>query len=374
MGKLNVQSDRHANNHPFIIWTLRRAGGTNLGQALFSSSNYSGVEHEPFNEDRIFGHVTKAWNKSKNRADLYDSVDKILSNKPLIKHCLEIMPEPVNIALMELSIKHGYKHLFLYREKPTDRLLSLNYAQQTNVWGKKQKKLRPVDKKVFSNPIPVDRLVDHEYSCRKKLRLIYKKLIELGEQPLAVSFEQLYLFRFEYARNLVQEVYQELGVSLEQLTDDVLFKMLKGGAQGTKDDYLKFPLSEELIKATQNFSKFNLHKPVAFTFKRINKSSQVCLFETWRVLPSLKQGYGMVSGLLLLNTEGLTSANLKLVVNDEVISIDSGLSSKKTVRKDTDVEVVENCRFLSKPFLLNKSLVYFKLNGSEIAVGELSHK
>jgi hypothetical protein len=82
----------------------------------------------------------------------------------------------------------------------------------------------------------------------------------------------------------------------------------------------------------------------------------------------------MVSGLLLLNTEGLTSANLKLVVNDEVISIDSGLSSKKTVRKDTDVEVVENCRFLSKPFLLNKSLVYFKLNGSEIAVGELSHK
>ena len=40
---------------PFIIWTLRRTGGTILAAHI-------GVKHhEPFNKDRIFGDVSKAW-------------------------------------------------------------------------------------------------------------------------------------------------------------------------------------------------------------------------------------------------------------------------------------------------------------------------
>ena len=46
---------------PFIIWTLRRTGGTNLATRLMALSQYPKLEHEPFNPDRVHGHVTRNW-------------------------------------------------------------------------------------------------------------------------------------------------------------------------------------------------------------------------------------------------------------------------------------------------------------------------
>ena len=43
----------------FIIWTVRRTGGTRFTTKLTDMSIYPVAEHEPFNIDRMFGKITK---------------------------------------------------------------------------------------------------------------------------------------------------------------------------------------------------------------------------------------------------------------------------------------------------------------------------
>ncbi len=48
-----------SNVRPFIIWTLQRTGGTNLTVRLVELSGLESFPHEPFNIERIHGHITK---------------------------------------------------------------------------------------------------------------------------------------------------------------------------------------------------------------------------------------------------------------------------------------------------------------------------
>ena len=124
------------NSFPFIIWTFRRTGGTNTSSRLFEFSDFKVHQHEPFNADREYNWILIHWKKHKDKQHLYSQLEKILSKKILMKHCVEMVPDVFNTAIAELSNKYGYKHLFLYREDPVDRLLSLKYAQE-NIWLKR---------------------------------------------------------------------------------------------------------------------------------------------------------------------------------------------------------------------------------------------
>ncbi len=63
---------------PFIIWTFRRSGGTNLGDALFHASSFQSVQHEPFNTDRVFKHVINDWNENISISALKENISEIL--------------------------------------------------------------------------------------------------------------------------------------------------------------------------------------------------------------------------------------------------------------------------------------------------------
>ena len=245
---------------PIIIWTLRRTGGTNLANAMFQLAGYKAIEHEPFNTDRSFGHILLEYNENKDLERLYENINDVVKNGYSIKHCIELMPEEFNIALMELCVRYGYRHVFLYREEAADRLLSLNYAQKTGIWGRDQRDQCEIDESVFQDPIDTNGLLGHEVTCQKELRSIYETLVDLNQTPLAVSFESLYKSDFDYSKRLVTDLFLELELDSAALTEDLFKKILKKGAQGTKSDYLKFPGSENFIKAAEEMERFSLHR------------------------------------------------------------------------------------------------------------------
>jgi len=251
----NAQQDER----PFIIWTLRRAGGTNLSRALFQLSRFSGIEHEPFNIDRIHGKIHLEWRDQKNRQHAARAIEAVLSGQPLIKHCLEIIPPVINEILAKTGTSLGYRHLFLYREFSTDRLLSLNYAQRTGVWGAKQKNEIKIDESIFEEVIDSARVLTHEGHCRGEMRRIHGILGELGAEIMCVSFEELYQnSSYEEAVTTARSVFDFLRIDSGELDDQFFADTLKGGGQGTKGEYLRFPGSEDFVSRSRMMERFNL--------------------------------------------------------------------------------------------------------------------
>ncbi len=243
---------------PFIIWTFRRTGGTNLSVALFDASDFDGYEHEPFNKNRRLHWIVDRWNKHKDKASLYRDLDKILSEKKLMKLCLEIMPVELNVAIAELSIKHGYRHLFLYREEAVGRLLSLNYSMKTDIWSKDQARERVVDDKVFREKIPTNKLIHHEINAQHEMQRVYELLLDSGKSPSSISFEQLYNSPFSEASDRVKHLFQEL-IGKESVCDhDFLDKLLNKGGQKTNSEYVRFSNSEAFIEEVKKLPRFLL--------------------------------------------------------------------------------------------------------------------
>ncbi|WP_257287526.1 hypothetical protein [Endozoicomonas sp. SESOKO2] len=242
---------------PFIIWTFRRAGGTNFAQFLFNLTPYPKIEHEPFNDDRVFGNITRSFRDKKDTEKLRIDIRKALSSKPTIKHCLEIIPNELNLQLMQESTRLGYRHLFLYREDPKSRLLSLHYAQKTGIWGKKQ--LKPVDPKIFTTPINVTSLINHENQSRKKMLTVYNQMLLENLNPIAISFEDLYKNK-DVSISVKHAKYIVNNLNLDsELIDDIIYEeMLRGKSQGTKKDYHKFCNSHEASSAIEKLPLFKL--------------------------------------------------------------------------------------------------------------------
>lgn len=346
---------------PFIIWTLRRAGGTNLAEALFNSSNCETVEHEPFNGDRVFGYVVKQWLEQKNEDLLYSQLKSILSKRILVKHCLEIIPHEVNVALIEVSMDMGYKHLFLYREYPTDRLLSLNYSQKTRIWGKEHRAKITVDEAIFDQPINIRALIDHELHCRSEMDSAFTLLSARDYSPAAVSFEGLYQSdTFEYSKFLVLEIYKYLGISQERLNDAVLFKMLRKGSQGTSHEYKKFKKSEELIIASDGLPLFSLLDKKVNIEVELAEDFSPLLFEIWNPLPSIKLNEYIIQGVCL-SGNGKVEA-IKAVSQLGEIDFCCGLRSSRVGGRFPAIVFSENSRFLASGVMLEEKYsmsIYF---------------
>ncbi len=123
---------------PFLILTLRRTGGTTLTQFLSSISPFPTVEHEPFNVDRIWGSLTRAFRATGDEAALRQAIDERLASRPNIKHCFEIHPKNLTKILIESAAEKNYNFLLLTRRDEAARLRSLFLAQATGAWGPKQ--------------------------------------------------------------------------------------------------------------------------------------------------------------------------------------------------------------------------------------------
>lgn len=126
---------------PIIIWTLRRTGGTSLANLLFTSSNFKTIQHEPFNQERVWGDVSKELTDQLSKPtdeiteyDLRHLRERIAiycNLKRNIKHTIDNPPFLVTKYLLEVSQEVGYKHIVLLRKNHFQRILSLIIAQQT---------------------------------------------------------------------------------------------------------------------------------------------------------------------------------------------------------------------------------------------------
>ena len=125
---------------PMIIWTLRRTGGTSLASLLFKNSSFKGLQHEPFNQERVWGDVTYDWRQQEGKAlddiaeydlsSIQDRIFQYVSSKRNIKHCIDNIPFTITKFLLEASQDVGYKHILLLRKNQLQRILSLLVAQQ----------------------------------------------------------------------------------------------------------------------------------------------------------------------------------------------------------------------------------------------------
>lgn len=174
---------------PFIIWTVRRTGGTNFTTRLIEMSGLP-VHHEPLNLDRIHGAVTGDWRRDRDEWALAVRMADILKKTSVIKHCVDVVPELVSAALARAAAKgKAYRHLFLVRESSLQRLLSLEYAKRAAVWGPRTKKPDEATDPAFNEPLDVKTLVAQERRGIARLNNLWRQMEQDGLKPMAVTFE-----------------------------------------------------------------------------------------------------------------------------------------------------------------------------------------
>jgi len=244
---------------PFIIWTLQRTGGTNLAQRLFERSNLPGTQHEPFNISRTFGHITEQWNKDNDKQKLDTAVHEIVNKNVLIKHCVEMVPWAVTEALIDAATEAGYKHLFLYRRNVLDRLLSLQFAKLSGIWGPDIAAKNVLNEKIFAEPLPIKSLVQHEKKCIQILTKTWTHLKKQKVEPLAVAFEDIYQSDDPtLPQNEIQSVLESLGLSFNQESDqDFVATVVGKGDQGTRRKYHAFAGINQLEEALSTIALFD---------------------------------------------------------------------------------------------------------------------
>lgn len=260
------------NDRPFIIWTLQRTGGTNLAMRLTKLSRLPSTEHDPFTQERKFGKVTRHWIKNQDRAALDASVEKIARTGVVIKHCVEAVPWEISESLALAAAKAGYRHLFLYRRNALDRLLSLHFAQNTGVWGPLMKaritegreadhdanlEVRPDD--AYAQPLPVEKLIDHERHCLARLTRTWKVLHAHGAEPMALAYEDVYRATDEeQPLRVLAPVLDRLGLMTAEFDlGSWAADLLGRGDQGTRDKYRRFAGVEKLAKQLQSLAPFS---------------------------------------------------------------------------------------------------------------------
>ncbi len=223
---------------PFVIWTLQRTGGTNFNKHLNRLSCHDKLQDEPFNSPREHGQLSKDWLKSKDRAALKGGMTAVCSSHNNIKHCVERVPWAVSGALVEASHEAGYAPVFLYRENPLQRLLSMEYAQRTQSWGPKTVAEAGDNSEVFRAPLDVDALIEHETNSNNKLSKAWRQLRKIGAAPVAISYEELYSADSETAQAGLQRVFSRLGIKATGVQLEEAIRST--GDQQTRDRYAQF--------------------------------------------------------------------------------------------------------------------------------------
>jgi hypothetical protein len=124
--------------HPHLVLTLRRTGGTSMMSFLARISPFPTVQHEPFNKQRVWGHLTEAFDGKFDSAAFAEALDTTLVRQPNIKHCIDVVPLGLTRALIAACHARGYQIFVQTRRNEVGRLRSLFISQVTGVWGQEQ--------------------------------------------------------------------------------------------------------------------------------------------------------------------------------------------------------------------------------------------
>lgn len=244
---------------PLLIWTLQRSGGTNLTRRLEGWCGLPAAEHEPFNREREFGALTQHWEAEADLDALHRAMHAACASRGLIKHCVELVPWEISEALAHQSVALEYRHLFLYREQPRDRLLSLTFAKRSGVWapGKAREDLDDVAP-VLADALPVNWLIERETLCAQRLNAAWVLLQELGARPVAMSFESVYKVPKAQGEARLTEMLAELGLARrdDAALQRFLGQVLASGDQGTRALYDDFRGVARLERALETVERF----------------------------------------------------------------------------------------------------------------------
>jgi hypothetical protein len=247
-----------APRHRLLIWTLQRCGGTNLTRRLQAMRPPPALEHEPFNPDRVLGHVTRDWQAHGDAAALAAAMADAARTQVLIKHCVEMVPWEISAALLAATAHDGWRHLFLYRREPRDRLLSLAFARRTGVWA--PGKLRDAlddPQAALAAPLPVDKLLERETLCAQRLQQAWGDLRARGVTPHAVAFEDVFAAPREAAAARLMVLLDALGDRRGAPADDrFVEEVLALGDQRTREHYAGFRGLQRLERGLQSVPRF----------------------------------------------------------------------------------------------------------------------
>ena len=244
---------------PFAIFALQRTGGTNLAHALERRSNCtSAVDHEPFLSKRVYGHLLSDWKEHKDRARLQRGMAEILSKSINIKHCFEVVPAPVNDALISCAEDEGYRFLFLYRENAAARILSAEFARRSDIWGPRANTKIEGEDEIFAQPLDVEKLLAKETNNIMLANALWKRVNNGKNTAIAISFEQIYGEDREIASASVQGVLNALQLSQGPVADqDFVDGLRSRGNQGTRNKYARFRGYVDLVDGAKTLPKVN---------------------------------------------------------------------------------------------------------------------
>jgi len=364
---------------PFIIWTLRRTGGTNLAQALFERSPHQGVQHEPFNEDRLFSQVTLDWLEHRDEQALRDALREICDRQVLIKHCVEPLPSELNTALAEISTQAGYQHIFLYRRQPLGRLLSLHFANVSGVWGKPQAGSAEIDQGIFRSPIPIEDLLRHEQNCRSELGRIFDLLVEQGETPRIAVFEDIY-FNTEpqSAVAILQQLFRALHLEQPEEDPQLFDRLLNNGSQGTRSKYRNFVNYAEFAERLETLGDFDLqhakHEQIKVQLHPLPSGIEHAAL--WDTHFDPFSGTHTLRGAVLVSADAKTPGELWLRTGNQNIPITWSLKSPKIQERFPNNPHAQKARLQLAGVTLragdNAEIVWVDTNGEKAIIASLT--
>jgi hypothetical protein len=226
-------------SYPYVIWTMRRTGGTTLASLLSTLSEHTGIQHEPFNTERIYGHISGAFAQTGDIVQLRTDLHASLGKTPLVKHCYELMSPAFNEVLLEVSTALGYRHIILDRHSEADRIISLELAYLTGAWGgDAAQKIYPAIEagEIVLDPLNVRRALQHTRQCMIRRQELAKMTDAAGLSPFVVYFEDVYSDP-KAGRLLIKRLLAFLEIHIndpaayDKLVDDALLRRGQNSAR-----------------------------------------------------------------------------------------------------------------------------------------------
>lgn len=232
---------------PFIIYTLRRTGGTSLSAFMERISNFTSIQHEPFNKDRRWASVSAAVKDGLDPDALRRKLRELLNVRPNIKHAVEVVPMAITRALIDVCAELGYSQIVLHRRAEKDRLMSLYLAEATGAWGPKEAavlypKLRAGE--IIPNPIDLTRVADRAQLDAARLGETLMTLRGRGVDFGWLLFEEIYASPAATVKAALA-VAARMGLDLTG-TDDRLSVFSASSGQGTAEAMTLVPQSAEV--------------------------------------------------------------------------------------------------------------------------------
>jgi len=248
----------NSEERPFIIWTFRRTGGTSLRRLLYWLSGLEYWQDEAFNDDRELGAITSSFLQSKNLVQLEEAVEKAVSVRKNLKHCIEVVPYEVSSALLRRSVAHGYRHVILLRANEVDRQVSLEVARCSGAWAVEE--AGPIFAKVKAGeqelpPLNLDAIAKQLEMDAIALGRVLRKFHE-GQIPhTVVFFEDLYSGPLEERAAKLRVLCATIGLSRAHREKDEAFRgSLMDRDQGTKDIFPFIPNLNEARKMIEAYT------------------------------------------------------------------------------------------------------------------------